>query len=82
VHARLNRASGGLAFNYRYPLEPLVMMAPLLALGAVAWVRRGATTRLLVFAGAAVSVFLQALYVFTLTCEPAGPGQLLCSLRI
>jgi len=82
VHARLNRASGGLAFNYRYPLEPLVLMAPMLTLGAVAWVRRGGTTRLLVVAGAAVSVLLQALYVFTLTCEPAAPGQLLCSLGI
>jgi hypothetical protein len=82
VHARLNRASGGLAFNYRYPLEPLVLMTPLLTLGAVAWVRRGGTTRLLVFAGAAVSVLLQALYVFTLTCEPAAYGQSLCSLGI
>lgn len=82
VHARLNRASGGLAFNYRYPLEPLVLMAPLLTLGAVGWVRRGGVTRLLVFASAVVSVLLQAIYVFTLTCEPTGPGQYLCSLRI
>jgi len=82
VHARLNRASGGLAFNYRYPLEPLVLMTPLLTLGAVDWVRRGGTTRLLVFAGAAMSVLLQALYVFTLTCEPATSGELLCSLGI
>jgi hypothetical protein len=82
VHARLNRASGGLAFNYRYPLEPLVLMAPLLTLGAVAWVRRGGATRLLVIAGAAVSVLLQALYVFALTCEPAAPGQFLCSFGI
>ena len=82
VHARLNRASGGLAFNYRYPLEPLVLMTPLLTLGAVDWVRRGGVNRLLVFASAVVSVLLQAIYVFTLTCEPTGPGQFLCSLQI
>jgi hypothetical protein len=80
VHARLNRASGGLAFNYRYPLEPLVMMAPLLTVGAVEWVRRTGTTRRLVVAGCLLSVFLQALYVFTLTCEPTGPGEALCTL--
>jgi len=82
VHARLNRASGGLAFNYRYPLEPLVMMAPLLTVGAVDWVRRSGTTRRLVVAGSLLSVFLQAVYVFTLTCEPTGSGEAICTLGI
>ena len=33
VHLRLNRASGGLPYDYRYPLEGLVLAAPALALG-------------------------------------------------
>lgn len=35
VRARLNRASGGLSFGYRYPLEPLMFFAPALSLGHV-----------------------------------------------
>ncbi|NNC93905.1 MAG: hypothetical protein HKN80_15585 [Acidimicrobiia bacterium] len=37
VHLRLNRFWGGLAFNYRYALEPLMVIAPLLFLSWRAW---------------------------------------------
>jgi hypothetical protein len=57
-------------------------MAPLLTVGAVDWVRRSGTTRRLVVAGSLLSVFLQALYVFTLTCEPTGSGEAFCTLGI
>lgn len=82
VHARLNRASGGLAFNYRYPLEPLVMMAPLVGVAALELFRRSSLARLMVTAGAVLSILLQALYVFTLTCEPLGADDTLCSLGV
>jgi hypothetical protein len=42
VHLRLNRYWGGLAFNYRYALEFLMVLAPLLFLSWQAWYR-GAT---------------------------------------
>ena len=37
IHLRLNRFWGGLAFNYRYPLEMLIVIAPLLFLSWQAW---------------------------------------------
>jgi len=82
VHARLNRASGGLAFNYRYPLEPLVLMAPLVGVAAQELFQRSGLARVMVTVGAVFSILLQALYVFTLTCEPSGAGSSLCSLGV
>ncbi len=40
VHLRLNRHSGGLLYGYRYPLEMLIVMAPLLLLSWRAWFER------------------------------------------
>jgi hypothetical protein len=37
IHLRLNRFWGGLAFNYRYALELLIVLAPLLFLSWRAW---------------------------------------------
>ncbi|MDH3605937.1 MAG: hypothetical protein OER12_02965 [Acidimicrobiia bacterium] len=37
IHLRLNRFWGGLAFNYRYALEFLIMLSPLLYLSWHAW---------------------------------------------
>ncbi len=37
IHLRLNRFWGGLAFNYRYALEFLIVLAPLLFLSWQAW---------------------------------------------
>jgi hypothetical protein len=37
VHLRMNRFWGGLAFNYRYALEPLMVLAPLLFLSWRTW---------------------------------------------
>ncbi len=38
VHLWLNRQSGGLAYNYRYPLAMMTMAAPLLLLSCREWV--------------------------------------------
>jgi len=40
VTLRLNRHGGGHPFNYRYPLEPLVLASPLLLLSVREWYRR------------------------------------------
>lgn len=80
VHARLNRVSGGLPFDYRYQLEPLVLATPLLVLSARSFVashRRG--LQILVFAVAA-SVVLQGIVAFTLDCESGTGTQAVCSL--
>jgi len=37
IHLRLNRFWGGLAFNYRYALELLIMLSPILFLSWQAW---------------------------------------------
>ena len=37
IHLRLNRFWGGAEFNYRYPLEMLIVLAPLLYLSWHAW---------------------------------------------
>ncbi len=41
VHLRLNRASGGLPYDYRYPLEALTLAAPALVLGRAGARRSG-----------------------------------------
>ena len=40
IHLRLNRFWGGLAFNYRYALELLIVLSPLLFLSWQAWYNR------------------------------------------
>lgn len=40
VTVRLNRHGGGHPLNYRYPLEPLVLAAPLLVLAITGWYER------------------------------------------
>lgn len=69
LHAALNRASAGLAVLYRYPLEAIVLAAPLLTVGA-AWLwSRGRRLRLVVVVSAVVSVLVQALNVFHPECS-------------
>lgn len=60
LHLRMNRFSGGHAFyGYRYPLEPLMMAAPLLIISWTEWVRIR-PNRQRVFGGlVAVSLFIQ-----------------------
>ncbi len=82
VHARLNRASGGLAFNYRYPLEPLMLAAPMLAAGALHWVKGHSIRSNVLLATVLLSCAMQVLYVFTLDCVPVGPEELLCTVGL
>jgi hypothetical protein len=65
IHLRLNRFSGGPAFNYRYPLEMLVMAAPLLFLSWQAWFNRTSSLgRRLFLYSILVSLTAQALAIW------------------
>jgi hypothetical protein len=74
LHARLNRASGGLPYTYRYPLESLTLAAPLLLLSTRAWVgeQTGRLKALVVVVG--VSVFLQGAVATTVRCDHDAEG--------
>jgi hypothetical protein len=80
VHARLNRASGGAAFGYRYPLEPLMLAAPALVLGARHLLDRGGVGTFAVRLSLGVSIALQMALVFLLSCEVAD-GVARCTFR-
>lgn len=69
VHAALNRASAGLAVLYRYPLEAIVLAAPLLTVGAFWLWDRGKTLRSIVLLSAIISVLVQVFNVFHPECE-------------
>ena len=73
VHAMLNRASGGMPAFYRYPLEPLILATPLLAIGAQTMWRSGRIGRWAIIVGALVSVGLQIVLVFYLSCFITSP---------
>lgn len=61
VHLWLNRQSGGLAYNYRYPLAMLTLAAPLLLLAYREWVARSGPRVKRYFAIAVgISVTIQA----------------------
>jgi hypothetical protein len=74
VHAFSNRASGGLAAYYRYPLEPIALASPFLVLGAHALWERGRVWRAVILLSSAVSVLLIA---FEPAIVPAFEGWLL-----
>jgi len=78
VHARLNRASAGAAFGYRYPLEALALSAPALTIGARWLANRSSLMRSLLVASILVSVAIQLALVFFQTCVP-GPEFTVCS---
>jgi hypothetical protein len=80
VHLRLNRASGGLPYDYRYPLEALTLALPALVLGAKDLVdRRPALTKVLV-AAVFASVLMQGIVATTFRCVDIPGGDAQCSL--
>ena len=79
VHARLNRASGGLPFGYRYPLEPLVLLAPALTLGGVHIASLSRRLKGMLWVSIGVSVLFQLALVFLLECEDLPNTEVVCS---
>ena len=81
LHARLNRFSGGLPVDYRYPLEALVVAAPLMALSYREWVSRSRGMKAAFMIGVAVAVVMQGLVAVAFDCQPVSlvSGQFLCS---
>lgn len=64
IHLRLNRFWGGLAFNYRYALEFLIVLAPLLFLAWQAWYERaGDGPRRVFWYSVAVSAAIQVMAI-------------------
>jgi len=81
VHARLNRVSGGLPFDYRYPLEPLVLAWPAVVQGTRCALRRSRPLHLATVAAIGVSLALQGLMATTADCATqAGSSEAVCSL--
>jgi hypothetical protein len=79
VHVAINRVSGGLPFNYRYPLEALVLATPVLA----AWMANAFDSKgTAAFACLMVlsSTFLQAAHVFLAECAYLGTTRATCNL--
>jgi hypothetical protein len=81
VHAALNRASGGLIVFYRYPLEALTLASPFLVMGAQRLWNAGQASRYAVFTAATVSVILQVLNVFYISCFTTDPLVSTCLMR-
>lgn len=78
AHSVVEVASGGLFFNYRYPLEAITLATPALALavpGILA--RRGPRVLMLVAAGSALA--LQGSFVFLSKCGILD-GEFICRL--
>lgn len=66
LQLRGNRFTGGYDFvGYRFPIDPLWLMTPLLVVGCVALAKRSAGYRRLTMASVAVSLGLMAALVFT-----------------
>lgn len=79
VHYWLNRASGGLPYNYRYPIEVLAVLAPALMITVPSLLDHRLTRPVLAFAGA-VSLFLQGSYVLFSGCVDVSADIARCSL--
>lgn len=82
VHAALNRASGGMAMFYRYPLEAIILASPALLVGAKRLWDSSRRWRLILIAAAISSVLVQLMYVFLFECVNTGPDSGACTLQL
>ena len=77
VHSMVETASGGLALNYRYPLEAITLATPFLLLAVPAGLTTSIGRVSLVTAGA-LALFMQGAFAFTSVCWE--DGLFYCSL--
>ena len=82
VHAALNRASGGMAMFYRYPLEAIVLASPALLVGARRLWDSSQRGRTILVATAVLSILLQLMNVFLLECVVNDPNSGVCQLQM
>lgn len=80
IHAAFNRASGGAQVFYRYPLEALAVAAVALTVGGAALYRSSHAGRLLVTWSAVISIAIQFVNVFYLSCITANPNTIACQI--
>lgn len=80
VHASLNRASGGAEMFYRYPLEALALASVALVAGAKQIHDASSWGRIAVWFSLSVSIGLQFINVFILSCSRGSPTIPSCTL--
>lgn len=81
AHITLNRTSGGMVFNYRYPLESLILATPLLVNSYIFWVNKNGLRRKIFFLSVIVSLLIQACYAVNYYCvkdEHSPEGKVSC----
>lgn len=81
VHAALNRASGGSLLFYRYPLESIVLAAPLLTLGSQHLWDSKTVWRIPIGLAIGASIILQILHVYYFSCLITDPPVASCILE-
>jgi hypothetical protein len=79
VHVRINRVSGGLPYNYRYLIEPIILISPVL-MGALWRARRDKVLRAATWATALVAIGLQFAFVYISECVGIGTANPHCGL--
>lgn len=81
AHMALNRTSGGMVFNYRYPLESLILAAPLFVNSYIFWINKNGLRRKIFFLSVTVSLLIQACYAVNYYCvkdEHSPEGKVSC----
>lgn len=78
VHSTMEVASGGLTYNYRYPLEAVTLAAPALLLALPLRLEGWARSALVVTG--AFAVFLNGALVFFSACGPNQLGDFTCRI--
>jgi len=68
-----------LAFDYRYPLAPLVALAPLLLLSYTEWVEARPLAKRVFLVAAVAAVVAQGLVSTAMHCEQLNASQAICS---
>lgn len=79
VHVRINRVSGGLPYNYRYLIEPMILIAPIL-IGGLWRARNDKVLRVATSITALVALGLQFAFVFVSGCVGIGTANPHCAL--
>lgn len=82
VHAALNRASGGMAMFYRYPLEAIILAAPALVVAAREMWYSSHRGRMILSGAAALSILLQVMNVFLFECVASDANSGACTLQV